>query len=46
MLLQTFCFYGDFIETLSFGYAEKTEPWRRSGGEERKGKRFPSDHVN
>lgn len=36
VLLQTFCFHGDFIEALSVGYARKRE---------RKGKIFPSDRM-
>lgn len=32
MLLQTFGFYGGFVEALSVGYARKAEPWRREGG--------------
>lgn len=40
VLLQTFCFHGDFIEALSVGYARKAEPQRRRGEKEREKEKY------
>lgn len=40
VLLQTFCFHGDFIEALSVGYARKAEPRRRRGEKEREKEKY------